>query len=269
MTTSPVCPSFLDKKFCEDGTSSSVGPIKEFTKTTKKGTSAGHNCSYPDDSFGAANLTLLAWSKGAAQLDSRNVPAWCGHCFDDAHDPQWGSGAVFCYADASTGLIHAANVKYDLNRQGADSKPCHAAYAIPPKGGDWGSGDRPAYFTFTTAKSPPAECIVKRGVQSVRAPRANGACCAATLPPRRCYAEGNGDCPDAGSTTQCENPAPPGKWHPWSCEWADGAEQVWVQQRRYELPAKAAKLEGAAGAAEPRSSRIAALRGAVPQLALQ
>ena len=79
--------------------------------------------------------------------------------------------------------------------------------------------------------APPVSCIVDFGITGKHIPGAAGACCSATQPPHKCYAEGNGMCPGAGSTTKCQNPSDPGAW---SCEWAT-TELVWAEQRRYAI----------------------------------
>lgn len=52
---------------------------------------------------------------------------------------------------------------------------------------------------------------------------------------RVCYAIPNGDCPDAGSTTECKNPSKPG---PWTCAWCtcpDDFGTPKVIQARYDI----------------------------------
>ena len=77
---------------------------------------------------------------------------------------------------------------------------------------------------------------------------------------RVCYAIPNGDCPDAGSTTECENPSKPG---PWTCAWctcADDFGTAKVMQARYDISSGGGDKKGPNLAA-----RLSAAKAAVPK----
>ena len=224
LVQSPDCPSFIDQRFCKGLT----GEVKMFSRSSGQlfntDPRQSHTCTYPNDKFGIANVAKTE-KESETTFGPLDVTPKCNHCYSNA-EGNWGS-ATFCYVDKTT--IHVVNVQYDTNREGY--KNCHG-YAIPPKGGDYDNSERPKYATFSTTATN--ECYWNRGAgfTGKRAPTSSGACCSATKPQRVCYASGNGMCPDAGSTTKCENPSTPG---PWSCTWADGPETVWAQNRRFAL----------------------------------
>merc|ERR1719421_2077251 len=122
-------------------------------------------CTYPGDKFGAGNLpSTWAKSQDPPTFGSEDVAARCGHCFDHRYDPERGQGAVFCYVDKK-GLIHALNVKYNLDAQDDDSKDaCDPSLAKKIAHLDAQTA------TFSTVREPPASCVVQRGTIRARQP---------------------------------------------------------------------------------------------------
>ena len=165
-----------------------------------------HQCNYPGDDYGCENIPDSVKPKKVDRGDNR-----CGRCDFD------GYSSSFCYVDPVGNILATVVVEY--KNQGCQKGAVEKRDGVhqPPRYHNFSTEAAPACYSTSQYGKP---CVPGRtsGIpfDCKGGKCEDGQCCSPTEPQKTCVALGNGMCPDAGSHTQCEDPAEPG---PWSCSW--------------------------------------------------